>query len=185
MKNTYMYPAVIKDDEDGGYIAEIPGFNQHGSGDTLDEVMESARIVLDMCICEYLDEGKELPSSAECLKDISEEDKLDTAMIAVEVNTDSYVKVAWIGTKCIPCCTGLLEEGDEREIRIRYAPICITKDSIVSDVDIIALPHDISEEIKQKLIEIAGDKPVFQEVVNAEKDADEIFGGFLRWERLN
>lgn len=189
MKKMYMYPAIIKDDEDGGYIAVIPGFNQHGSGDTLDEVMESAKTVLDMCICEYLDEKKELPSLEECMKSISEEDKPDTAMVMVEVDTNAYARVLWVSTKCIPCCVGLLEDGDDRGITVHYGPIptvdCIIKESIDSNIDIIALPYDVPESIKQKLIEIAGDKPVFQEVVNSEKDTDDIFGGFLRWEKLN
>ena len=50
MKKTYMYPVIIKDDENDGLIAEILGFGQHASGDTFKEVMESARTVLDMCI---------------------------------------------------------------------------------------------------------------------------------------
>lgn len=188
MKKTYMYPAIIRDDENDGLIADILGFGQHASGDTFEEVMESAGVVLDMCICEYLDTGKALPSPEDCLKAVSDEDKPNVTLVTVDVDTEAYAKVLWVGTKCIPNCESLLEEGDSRGIRINYA-LTPTANSVISElldnIDIIALPYDISDSIKQRFVEIAGNKPVFLEVVNSETNTDAILGGFLRWDKLN
>ena len=188
MKNTYTYPVVICEDKECEcFVVEIPGFFQHTHGDTMEEAVENAKVALDMIICDFLNRGKELPSPDECQKSVKEEQTPYIVPITVTADPDAYVKVLWISTKCIPCCVGLLDENDTRGVTVNYAipSIDYIIDGIVDNADIVALPYDASEVIKQKLIEMAGDKPVFQEVVNSENDTDDIFGGFLRWEKLN
>jgi len=60
MKN-YRFQVVIEQDEDGYYIADVPALSGcHCQGRTVEEALANVREVIELCVQECLEEGKEI-----------------------------------------------------------------------------------------------------------------------------
>jgi predicted RNase H-like HicB family nuclease len=62
------YQVVIEQDEDGFYVAEVPGVKAcYTQGKTFEEVMANIREVLEMCLEEMKSRGEEIPEQSEII----------------------------------------------------------------------------------------------------------------------
>lgn len=70
MKNRYIFPAIIK--SDGGiYDVRFPDIdNCFTFGDDIEDALDSAKDVLELCIYDMEQDGKEIPSASD-IKDIN------------------------------------------------------------------------------------------------------------------
>ena len=67
MPNRY-YQVVIEQDEDGFFVAEVPGIRAcYTQGKTFEEVMENIKDVIQMCLEEMKSRGEELPEQREII----------------------------------------------------------------------------------------------------------------------
>ncbi len=65
MKNRYIYPAIIKF-EDESYIVSFPDLeNCFTFGESLEDAMDSARDVLELCLYDMEQEGVVIPDASE------------------------------------------------------------------------------------------------------------------------
>lgn len=56
---TYHFQAIIEQDEDGCYIADVPALQGcHTQGKSFEEVIENIREVIEMCVQELREEGR-------------------------------------------------------------------------------------------------------------------------------
>lgn len=59
----YDFQIVIEQDEDGIYVASVPVLQGcYTQGGTFEEALENIKDVIEMCIEEMREEGKEIPS---------------------------------------------------------------------------------------------------------------------------
>lgn len=65
---TRYYQVIIEQDEDGFFVAEVPGVRAcYTQGKTYEEVMVNIKDVLEMCIEEMKSRGEELPEQSEII----------------------------------------------------------------------------------------------------------------------
>lgn len=61
---SYKFPVVIEKDEDGYYVADCPILQGcHAQGDTIEEAITNIREVIELCLEEIKEQGREIPSS--------------------------------------------------------------------------------------------------------------------------
>ena len=61
----YRFKVIIEVDEDGKYIASCPALPAcYAQGDTLEEALENIRDVIEMCLEELREEGREPEAEA-------------------------------------------------------------------------------------------------------------------------
>lgn len=62
------YQVVIEQDEDGFFVAEVPGIRAcYTQGKTFEEVMVNIKDVLEMCLEEMKSRGEEPPEQSEII----------------------------------------------------------------------------------------------------------------------
>jgi predicted RNase H-like HicB family nuclease len=60
---TYRFQVVIEIDEEGYYVADVPALaGCHTQGRTFEEALENIREVIEMCVHELREDGKEIDS---------------------------------------------------------------------------------------------------------------------------
>jgi predicted RNase H-like HicB family nuclease len=60
---TYRFQVVIEIDEKGYYVADVPALaGCHTQGRTFEEALENIREVIEMCVQELREDGKEIDS---------------------------------------------------------------------------------------------------------------------------
>jgi predicted RNase H-like HicB family nuclease len=65
---TRNYQVVIEQDEDGYFVAEVPGIKAcYTQGRTFEEVIENIKDVLQMCLEEMKSRGEEPPEQSEII----------------------------------------------------------------------------------------------------------------------
>lgn len=65
---TRCYQVVIEQDEDGYFVAEVPGIRAcYTQGETYEEVIENIKDVLRMCLEEMKSRGEEPPEQSEII----------------------------------------------------------------------------------------------------------------------
>ncbi|WP_422484827.1 type II toxin-antitoxin system HicB family antitoxin [Gudongella sp. DL1XJH-153] len=86
MKNRYIYPAIIRVDEDA-YDVSFPDIdNCFTFGETLEDSLDSARDVLELCLYDMEKDGKEIPKASGI----------------GEISLDKNETIAWINVWMIP-----------------------------------------------------------------------------------
>ena len=65
---TRYYQVVIEQDEDGIYVAEVPGVRTcYTQGKTYEEVIANIKDVLQLCLEEIKERGEEIPEQGEII----------------------------------------------------------------------------------------------------------------------
>ncbi len=60
---TYRFQVLIEQDEDGYYVADVPALQGcHTQGRTFEEVLMNIQEVMEMCVEELIEEGKNVPT---------------------------------------------------------------------------------------------------------------------------
>lgn len=58
---TYRFQVIIEQDEDGLYVADVPALaGCHTQGGTFEEALKNIREVIQMCVKEMREEGREI-----------------------------------------------------------------------------------------------------------------------------
>ncbi|MCR4315082.1 MAG: type II toxin-antitoxin system HicB family antitoxin [Planctomycetes bacterium] len=66
--DTKTFQVLVEQDEDGVYVAEVPGIPAcYAQGRTYEEAIENIRDVLEMCIEEMKSRGEEIPFQSEII----------------------------------------------------------------------------------------------------------------------
>lgn len=82
MKNRYIYPAIIKE-ENESYIVSFPDLeNCFTFGDSLEESLDSAKDVLELCLYDMEEDNMDIPEASE-LSNIKVDDNETIALIDV------------------------------------------------------------------------------------------------------
>ena len=86
MNNRYIFPAIIKV-EDDGYNVSFPDIEECFTfGENLEDALDSARDVLELCLYDMEKDGKAMPEAS----DIG------------DIHTDKNESIAWINVWMIP-----------------------------------------------------------------------------------
>lgn len=65
---TRYYQVIIEQDEDGIFVAEVPGIRAcYAQGKTYEEVIENIKDVLHMCLEEMKSSGQDIPEQSEII----------------------------------------------------------------------------------------------------------------------
>ncbi len=64
----HVFQAVVEQDEDGVFVAEVPGIRAcYAQGDTYEEAMTNIRDVLEMCLEQMRASGEQIPRQNEII----------------------------------------------------------------------------------------------------------------------
>jgi predicted RNase H-like HicB family nuclease len=64
----HVFQVVIEQDEDGVFVAEVPGIQAcYAQGDTFEEAMTNIKDVLEMCLEEMKSRGEQVPAQSEII----------------------------------------------------------------------------------------------------------------------